>query len=133
MPKKLLHTLKENWDFVTNKFATSCNYLTFTTIVGYIYNYFLHLKPLATTLRLTYDKWIFSSFHLDNFQYNFHPRRPLYLPLVANVTKWIIALWVFQMYYTYLGIRGPQLCIGCILLIIMWVHTKMYPYITGYV
>jgi hypothetical protein len=36
--------------FVTNKFATSCDYLTFTTIVGYIYNYFLHLKLLATTL-----------------------------------------------------------------------------------
>ncbi len=44
------HTLEENWDFVTNQFATSCDYLTFTTIVGYIYNYFLHLKPLATTL-----------------------------------------------------------------------------------
>jgi hypothetical protein len=44
------YPLKENWDFVTNQFATSCDYLTFTTIVGYIYNYFLHLKPLATTL-----------------------------------------------------------------------------------
>jgi hypothetical protein len=43
-------SLEKNWDFVTNKFATSCDYLTFTTIVGYIYNYFLHLKPLATTL-----------------------------------------------------------------------------------
>jgi len=43
-------SLEENWDFVTNQFATSCDYLTFTTIVGYIYNYFLHLKPLATTL-----------------------------------------------------------------------------------
>jgi len=42
--------LEENWDFVTNQFATSCDYLTFTTIVGYIYNYFLHSKPLATTL-----------------------------------------------------------------------------------
>jgi hypothetical protein len=45
-----MDTLEENWDFVTNQFATSCDYLTFTTIVGYIYNYFLHLKPLATTL-----------------------------------------------------------------------------------
>ncbi len=43
-------TLEENWDFVTNQFATSCDYLTFTTIVGYIYNYFLYLKPLATIL-----------------------------------------------------------------------------------
>ncbi len=43
-------SLEENWDFVTNKFATSCDYLTFTTIVRYIYNYFLHLKPPATTL-----------------------------------------------------------------------------------
>jgi len=43
-------SLEENWDFVTNQFATSCDYLTFTTIVGYIYNYFLHLKPLVTTL-----------------------------------------------------------------------------------
>jgi len=48
-------TLEEIWDFVTNEFATSCDYLTFTTIVGYIYNYFLHLKSLATTLWLTYD------------------------------------------------------------------------------
>ncbi len=37
-------------DFVTNEFATSCDYLTFTTTVGYIYDYYLHLKPLATTL-----------------------------------------------------------------------------------
>ena len=50
-----LPTLVEICDFATNKFATSCNYLTFTTTVGYIYNYCLHLKPLATTLRLTYD------------------------------------------------------------------------------
>jgi hypothetical protein len=42
--------LEENWVFVTNQFATSCDYLTFTTIVGYIYNYFLHLVLLATTL-----------------------------------------------------------------------------------
>jgi len=42
--------LEENWVFVTNQFATSCNYLTFATIVGYIYNYFLHLVLLATTL-----------------------------------------------------------------------------------
>jgi hypothetical protein len=49
------NSLEENWDFVTNQFATSCDYLTFTTIVGYIYNYFLHLKPLATTLWLIYD------------------------------------------------------------------------------
>jgi hypothetical protein len=31
--------LVEIWDFVTNEFATSCDYLTFTTTVGYIYNY----------------------------------------------------------------------------------------------
>jgi hypothetical protein len=43
-------TLVEICDFATNKFATSCDYLTFTTTVGYIYNYCLHLKPLATTL-----------------------------------------------------------------------------------
>jgi hypothetical protein len=43
-------TLEEIWDFVTNEFATSCDYLTFIIIVGYIYNYCLHLKPLATTL-----------------------------------------------------------------------------------
>jgi len=43
-------TLVEICDFATNKFATSCDYLTFTTIVGYIYNYYLHLKPLATIL-----------------------------------------------------------------------------------
>jgi len=48
-------SLAEICDFATNEFATSCDYLTFTTIVGYIYNYCLHLKPLATTLRLTYD------------------------------------------------------------------------------
>jgi hypothetical protein len=29
--------------------------LTFTTIVGYIYNYFLHSVLLATTLWLTCD------------------------------------------------------------------------------
>jgi len=45
-----LETLEENWVFVTNQFATSCDYLTFTTIVGHIYNYFLHLVLLATTL-----------------------------------------------------------------------------------
>jgi len=43
-------TLVEICDFATNEFATSCDYLTFTTTVGYIYNYYLHLKPLATTL-----------------------------------------------------------------------------------
>jgi hypothetical protein len=42
--------LVEICDFVTNEFATSCDYLTFTTTVGYIYNYCLHLKPLATIL-----------------------------------------------------------------------------------
>jgi hypothetical protein len=41
--------LEENWVFVTNQFATSCDYL-FATIVDYIYNYFLHLVLLATTL-----------------------------------------------------------------------------------
>jgi hypothetical protein len=45
-----LITLVEICDFVTNEFATSCDYLTFTTTIGYIYNYCLHLKPLATTL-----------------------------------------------------------------------------------
>jgi hypothetical protein len=44
------HSLVEICDFVTNEFATSCDYLTFTTTVGYIYDYCLHLKPLATTL-----------------------------------------------------------------------------------
>jgi hypothetical protein len=43
-------TLEENWVFVTNEFVTSFDYLTFTTIVGYIYNYFLHLVLLVTTL-----------------------------------------------------------------------------------
>jgi hypothetical protein len=49
---KITHAqaLVEICDFVTNEFATSCDYLTFTTTVGYIYNYCLHLKPLATTL-----------------------------------------------------------------------------------
>jgi hypothetical protein len=42
--------LEENWVFVTNQSATSCDYLTFATIVGYIYNYFLHLALLATIL-----------------------------------------------------------------------------------
>ncbi len=42
--------LVEICDFATNEFATSCDYLTFTTTVGYIYNYCLHLKPLTTTL-----------------------------------------------------------------------------------
>jgi hypothetical protein len=50
-----LDSLVKICDFVTNEFATSCDYLTFTTTVGYIYNYCLHLKPLATTLWLTYD------------------------------------------------------------------------------
>ncbi len=45
-----LKSLVEICDFVTNEFATSYDYLTFTTTVGYIYNYCLHLKPLATTL-----------------------------------------------------------------------------------
>jgi hypothetical protein len=31
-----LVSLEENWVFVTNQFATSCEYLTFTTIVGYL-------------------------------------------------------------------------------------------------
>jgi hypothetical protein len=43
-------SLEENWAFVTNQFVTSCDYLTFATIVGYIYNYFLHLVLLVTTL-----------------------------------------------------------------------------------
>jgi hypothetical protein len=42
--------LVEIYDFATNEFATSCDYLTFTTTVDYIYNYCLHLKSLATTL-----------------------------------------------------------------------------------
>jgi hypothetical protein len=42
--------LEENWVFVTNQFATSFDYLTFATIVGYIDNYFLHVVLLATTL-----------------------------------------------------------------------------------
>ncbi len=45
-----MQTLVEICDFATNEFATNCDYLTFTTTVGYIYNYCLYLKPLATTL-----------------------------------------------------------------------------------
>jgi len=48
-------SLEENWVFVTNQFATSCDYLTFATVVGYVYNYFLHLVLLAITLWLTCD------------------------------------------------------------------------------
>jgi hypothetical protein len=48
--QSLVEALKENLVFVTNQFATSCDYLTFATIVGYIYNYFLHLVLLAITL-----------------------------------------------------------------------------------
>jgi hypothetical protein len=51
----IIVSLVEICDFATNEFVTSCDYLTFTTTVGYIYNYCLHLKPLATTLWLTYD------------------------------------------------------------------------------
>jgi hypothetical protein len=47
--------LEENRVLVTNQFATSYDYLTFATIVGYIYNYFLHLVLLATILWLTCD------------------------------------------------------------------------------
>ncbi len=54
-------TLKENWVFVTNQFATTCNYLLFMTIIGYFFNYFLHFgcacNYTTTTLQL-----IFSSF-----------------------------------------------------------------------
>jgi hypothetical protein len=48
--QSLVEPLEENWVFVTNQFATICDYLTFVTIVGYIYNYFLHLVLLGTTL-----------------------------------------------------------------------------------
>jgi hypothetical protein len=45
-------TLKENWVFVTNQFATACNYLLFMTIIGYFFNFFCILVVLATTLQL---------------------------------------------------------------------------------
>ncbi len=50
-----------------------------------------------------------SSFHLDSFHYNFHPRKSLYLQLVANVTKWVIAMWISQMYYTYFRHKGSTI------------------------
>ncbi len=50
VPRGGAQPLVEICDFATNEFVTSCDYLTFTTTVGYIYNYYLHLKPLATTL-----------------------------------------------------------------------------------
>jgi hypothetical protein len=48
--QSLVEPLEENWVFVTNQFVTICDYLTFATIVGYIYNYFLRLDLLAITL-----------------------------------------------------------------------------------
>jgi len=36
---EFLETLVEICDFATNEFVTSCDYLTFTTTVGYICNY----------------------------------------------------------------------------------------------
>jgi hypothetical protein len=46
-------TLEENWVFVTNQFVTTCDYLSFATIIGYFFNDFLHLVVLATTLQLS--------------------------------------------------------------------------------
>lgn len=45
--------LEENYVFVTNQFATTCNYLLLPTNVGYFYNYFLDLVMLATMFQLT--------------------------------------------------------------------------------
>ncbi len=50
-----LLSLERNLVFVTNQFVTTCNYLLFVTIVGYFFNYFLHLVVLAITLQLPCD------------------------------------------------------------------------------
>jgi hypothetical protein len=47
--------LEENWIFVTNQFVIICNYLLVMTIIGYFYNYVLHLVMLTTTLQLICD------------------------------------------------------------------------------
>ncbi len=49
------HALEENYALATNQFTTTCDYLSFATIIGYFYNYFWHLVMLATTLQLTCD------------------------------------------------------------------------------
>ncbi len=49
----LLESLKENWVLETNQFMTTCDYLLFTTIIGYFCKYFSHFVMLATTLQLT--------------------------------------------------------------------------------
>jgi hypothetical protein len=39
-------------NFVTNQFATTCDYLLFMIIIGYFYNYFLDSVVFVTTLKL---------------------------------------------------------------------------------
>ncbi len=50
VPYSKIKSLEENWVFVINQFATSYNYLSFVIIIGYFFNYFLHLVVLATTV-----------------------------------------------------------------------------------
>jgi len=52
VPYSKIKSIKENWVFVINQFVTICNYLSFVTIIGYFFNYFLHLVVLTTTLWL---------------------------------------------------------------------------------
>jgi hypothetical protein len=90
--KILVATLVEIGQNVTTLFAT-INYLQlhldiFTTIsyVGHIHDY------IAISLRLF---WC-SSFHVNNIWFGFHPRRTIYVLLIANVINLITTLWVYK-------------------------------------
>ncbi len=55
MVSRYAKPLEKNWVFVTNQFASTFNYLLFATIIGYFFNYLLHLVVLTTMLQLPYD------------------------------------------------------------------------------
>jgi hypothetical protein len=97
-----IKSLEENWVFVIVNLWLLAMILSFVTIVGYFFNYFLHLVVLATTLQL-----IFLSFsHLNKFEHGFHPKRPIYVPLVANLVKWVAKLCVFKVYFEHSKVYG---------------------------
>jgi hypothetical protein len=92
---KPCHIISRNWP--------KCNHYMWLSI---IYNYMqLHLDVFAiisyvghicdyitTNLQLLW----FSSFHMSNIYFGFHPKWTTYVTLVANVTNLVIALWIYK-------------------------------------
>jgi hypothetical protein len=100
-------------------------------ICNYIWT-FLQLFPVLVIFATSL--WLFwcSSFHLNNILFGFHPRRTIYVPLVANVNNLVATLWVYNNILWIL--KNIVVCIRickCIWTTILYVYSSIIIIING--